>query len=106
MSAIKIIRLRCDVIGCPCVLLAEGSTIAVREQALSEGWDSRPTNKRAYVDVCPKHVVELRAGTSLTVKSSGGVTEIGKVPWSGWHRKQPPAAGVDILPREAKKAHS
>lgn len=91
MSATKIIRLRCDVVGCTHTLLAEGSVIAVRERAQREGWDERPTNKRALVDVCPTHVAELRAGDSLTVKSSGGVTEISKVRWSGWHKKQPPA---------------
>jgi len=105
MSATKIIRLRCDVVGCTHTLLAEGSVIGVRSQALLDGWDERPTNKRALVDVCPTHVAELREGNSLTVKSSGGVTEIGKVRWSGWHKKPPAAGGVDILPGMDKKAH-
>jgi len=105
MSATKIVRLCCDVVGCTYTLLAEGSVIGVRSQALLDGWDERPTNKRALVDVCPAHVAELREGNSLMVKSSGGVTEIGKVRWSGWHKKPPAAGGVDILPGMDKKTH-
>lgn len=87
MSATKIIRLRCDVVGCDHTLLVEGSAIATRELALAEGWDSRPTNKRAYVDVCPVHREQLTKGERLTVRSSAGVTEIGGAlsRWAGWH---------------------